>query len=146
MKKTVKSLVICLMAGALVTLLSGSAFFKGWRAGEAEWAYVQIPDNYNYKKAFDTAVDVLSEKYEMATVDKDERYVCTAWLFFRNAFGEEDKNSRSRVTLKFSRDGKRIAVKTEVQLLITHHWKDGYIESMNLQMCEKIKSALDNNF
>lgn len=146
MKKTVKYLVICLLSGVLVTLLSSSVVFKGWRAGDAEWMYVQIPEKYSYHKAFETAVDVLSEKYEMGVVDENDHYVSTAWSFFHNAFGGVDKNSRSRVTLKFSKDGKRIAVKTEVQILLNHHWKDGYWDEYNRKICDRIQAALDNNF
>lgn len=144
MKKTVRFFSICMVAGVLVTLLSGSAIFKGWRAGEAEWIYVYIPETCSYNQAFEAAVDVLSESYEMGIVNKNERYAYTSWKFFRKSTGGEDKNTRSRVTLKFSSDGRRIAVRTEVQMLHRHHWRDGYIEKFSRQTCDKIQMALDN--
>ena len=142
MTKPNKLLSAYMMACVLAVLLSGCAIFKGWRAGEAEWMQVQIPDNYDYDKAFGTVLDVLTEKYEMGVVEKDEGYARTSWSFYRKSNGKNDKRTRSRVTLKFSHDRKSLSVKTEVQVLYKHHWRDGYSDVFSLWTRDEIQNAL----
>lgn len=139
--KNVKLLISCLFAGVFIVLMS-SATISGWRRGEANWMHVQIPENYDFNKAFSTALDLMSEKYEMGIVNKDEGYARTAWSFCRKPNGKNDKNFRTRVTLKISHDRKQLSVKTEVQKLIKHHWVDGNSDIVSDQTRDELQRAL----
>lgn len=139
-----KLLITCLIAGGLLALMSGCADMKGWRKGEADWMRVQIPESYNYDKAFAAVLDVLSDNYEMGLVNKEERYITTSWSFYRKSNGKFDKRTRTRITIKFSHDGKQLSIKTEVQRqpLFKHHWIDGHNDAISSQMRDDLQNAL----
>ena len=142
MKKNVKLLISCLFAGAFVVLMSSSTILNGWSKGEANWMHVKIPANYDFDKAFSTALDLLSEKYEMGVVNQEEGYARTAWKFCRKPNGKIDKSLRTRVTIKLTHDGKKLSVKTEVQKLIQHNWVDGYNDIESYQARDELQEVL----
>ena len=123
-------------------ILTGCASSNSWHKGQAEWMRVQIHENFDYNKAVATAVDLLSEKYEMEMINKDGGYARTAWNYYRKSKGVEDKKARVRVTIKFNHDRTQLSVKTEVQRLIRDEWVDGYSDVLGRQVRQDIEGVL----
>ena len=124
-------------------LLVGCASTKSWHKGQAEWMRVQIHENFDYNKAFSTALDLLSEKYEMEMINKDGGYARTAWNYYKKSNGRVDKNLRVRVTLKFNHDRTQCSIKTDVQKLKKHdEWIDGYDTKLGRQVRDDIQGVL----
>ena len=132
--------LLVLAIGAM--LLTGCASSNSWHKGQAEWMRVQIHENFNYEKAFSTALDVLSEKYEMEMINKDGGYARTAYNYYRKSNGRSDDKKRVRVTLKFNHDRTQLSVKTDVQRLKKREWIDGYDTKLGQQIREDIQGVL----
>lgn len=142
MKKTIKLVSSCIVAGMFVMIALGCASVKGWHKGQAEWMRVQIHENFDYNKAFSTALDLLTEKYEMEMINKDGGYARSAWNYYRKSNGMTDDKARVRVTLKFNHDRTQLSVKTEVQRLIKGDWIDGYSDVLGRQTRDDIQGVL----
>lgn len=142
MKKTIKLVSSCIVAGMFVMIALGCASVKGWHKGQAEWMRVQIHENFDYNKAFSTALDLLTEKYEMEMINKDGGYARSAWNYYRKSNGVTDNKSRVRVTMKFNHDRTQLSVKTEVQRLIKGDWVDGYSDVLGRQTRDDIQGVL----
>ena len=131
-----------LLIALAILAMTGCGSLKSWHKGQAEWMRVQIHENFTYDKAFATALDLVTEKYEMEMINKDGGYARTAWNFYRKANGRADKNFRVRVTLKFNHDRTQLSVKTEVQKLHRGDWIDGYHTKLGSQIREDIQGVL----
>ena len=142
MKKAIKMLCSCLVAGMFVMIALGCASVQGWHKGQAEWMRVQIHENFDFTKAFSTALDLLTEKYEMEMINKDGGYARSAWNYYRTGKGVVDQKARVRVTLKFNHDRTQLSVKTEVQRLINGEWVDGYSDVLGRQTRDDIQGVL----
>lgn len=142
MKKTLKVMCSCLVAGLFVMVALGCSSVRGWHKGQADWMRVQIHENFNYNQAFSTALDMLTEKYEMEMINKDGGYARTAWNYYRKASGVQDQKARVRITLKFNHDRTQLSVKTEVQRLIRDEWVDGYSDVLGRQIRDDIQGVL----
>ena len=132
--------LLVLAIGAM--LLAGCASSNSWHKGQAEWMRVQIHENFDYNKAFATAVDLLSEKYEMEMINKDGGYARTANNYYRKSNGRSDDKKRVRITLKFSHDRTQLSVKTDVQRLKGGEWRDGYDTKLGQQIREDLQGVL----
>ncbi len=125
-----------------VFLLTGCASTNSWHKGQAEWMRVQIHENFDYNKAFSTALDLLSEKYEMEMINKDGGYARTTWNYYRKSNGRQDDKKRVRVTLKFNHDRTQCSIKTEVQKSKKDEWINGYDTKLGQQIREDIQGIL----
>ena len=133
----------CLLLAFVAILLTGCASSNSWHKGQAEWMRVQIHESFDYDKAFSTALDMLSEKYEMEMINKDGGYARTAWNYYKKSNGRVDKNLRVRVTLKFNHDRTQCSIKTDVQKLKKHdEWIDGYDTKLGRQVRDDIQGVL----
>ncbi len=142
MKHLIKTLFSCTLAVVFVMVALGCASVKGWHKGQAEWMRVQIHENFDYNKAFSTALDLLTEKYEMEMINKDGGYARTAWNYYRKSKGAVDKKARVRISLKFNHDRTQLSVRTEVQRLISGDWVDGYSDVIGSQIRNDIQGVL----
>lgn len=125
-----------------VILLTGCASSSSWHKGQAEWMRIQIHENFSYDKAFSTALDVLSEKYEMEMINKEGGYARTACNYYKKSNGRIDDKLRVRITMKFNHDRTQLSVKTDVQRLKRHEWIDGYDTKLGSQVREDIQGVL----
>ena len=132
--------VIILAFGAMLLASCGSS--KSWHKGQAEWMRVPIHENFDYNKAFATAIDLLSEKYEMEMINKDGGYARTATNYYRKKSGRTDEKKRVRVTLKFNHDRTQLSVKTEVQKYKKGDWIDGYDTKLGRQTRDDLQGVL----
>ena len=119
----------------------GCASVNGWHKGQAEWMRVQIHENFDFTQAFSTALDLLTEKYEMEMINKDGGYARSAWNYYRSG-NRVDNKARVRVTLKFNHDRTQLSVKTEVQRLMGDVWVDGYSDVLGRQTRDDIQGVL----
>lgn len=142
MKKTIKLLCSCFVMGVFAMVALGCASVKDWHKGQAEWMRVMIHENFDYNKAFSTALDLLTEKYEMEMINKDGGYARTAWNYYRKSNGVTDNKARVRITLKFNHDRTQLSVKTEVQRRMKDEWIDGYSDVLGRQIRDDIQGVL----
>ena len=133
-----KYLIFAIAAVCMASCISTSS----WHKGQAEWMRVQIHQNFDYEKAFSTALDLLTEKYEMEMINKDGGYARSAWNYYRKSNGRTDKTMRVRVTMKFNYDRTQMSIKTEVQKLMRGEWIDGYDTKLGQQTREDIQGVL----
>ena len=132
--------IIVLAVSAII--LTGCASTNSWHKGQAEWMRVQIHENFDYNKAFATALDLLSEKYEMEMINKDGGYARTAPNYYRKSGGGINENLRVRVTLKFNHDRTQLSVKTDVQKRKKGDWIDGYDLKLGRQVRDDLQGVL----
>lgn len=132
--------IIVLVIGAI--LMTSCASTKSWHKGQAEWMRVQIHENFDYNKAFSTALDLLTEKYEMEMINKDGGYARTSYNYYKKSSGRTDDKKRVRVTLKFNHDRTQLSVKTDVQKMKKDEWIDGYDTKLGRQVREDIQGVL----
>jgi uncharacterized protein YxeA len=125
-----------------MVLMASCASSRSWHKGQAEWMRVQLHENFDYEKAFSTALDVLTEKYEMEMINKDGGYARSSWNYYRKANGLARKDMRVRVTMKFNHDRTQLSIKTEVQKLKHDEWVDGYDTSLGRQTRDDIQGVL----
>lgn len=140
--KVFKLFYSCIIAGLLIIGVTGCSSVKGWHKGQAEWMRIMIHENFDYNKAFSTALDLLTEKYEMEMISKEGGYARTAWNYYRKPNGRHDKKFRVRVTLKFNHDRTQLSMKTELQKYVNHDWVDGYSDVIGRQMRDDIQGVL----
>ena len=131
-----------LVLALAIVFLAGCGSLKSWHKGQAEWMRVMIHENFDYDKAFSTALDLLTEQYEMEMINKDGGYARTSWNFYRKSNGKRDKNIRVRVTLKFNHDRTQLSIKTEVQKRQKDDWIDGYDTKLGRQVRDDIQGVL----
>ena len=132
--------ILILAIGAII--LTGCATSKTWHKGQAEWMRVQIHENFDYNKAFATAIDLLSEKYEMEMINKDGGYARTAPNYYKKSNGKSDDKKRVKITLKFNHDRTQLSVKTDVQKKKDDEWIDGYDTKLGRQVREDLQGVL----
>ena len=125
-----------------MVLMASCASSRSWHKGQAEWMRVQLHENFDYEKAFSTALDVLTEKYEMEMINKDGGYARSSWNYYRKANGLARKDMRVRVTMKFNHDRTQLSIKTEVQKLKHDEWIDGYDTNLGRQTRDDIQGVL----
>ncbi len=135
-----KLFLLLLTCVAIVATISAK---NTWKKGTAEWMKIQIHENFTYDKAFNTVLDLITDKYEMDLISKDGGYIRTAWSFMRNAKGKKIKNMRVRVTAKFNHDRSQLQVRTEVQKLKKDdQWIDGEDINLSRQIRDDIQGVL----
>ena len=138
-KKKMKKLMMLVISAIILTSCGSS---KSWHKGQAEWMRVQIHENFDYNKAFSTALDLLSEKYEMEMINKDGGYARTAPNYYRKSGGGIIEKLRVRVTLKFNHDRTQLSVKTDVQKRKKGDWIDGYNDKLGRQIRDDLQGVL----
>ena len=134
-----KKIAVLVISSIILTSCGSS---KTWQKGQAEWMRVQIHENFDYNKAFSTALDLLTEKYEMEMINKEGGYARTAPNYYKKTNGKSDDKKRVRVTLKFNHDRTQLSVKTDVQKYIKGEWVDGYDAKLGRQVREDIQGVL----
>ena len=101
----------------LISLLTGCAIMPKTfiKAIEPGWNSVELREGLTYEEAWQSVVDVLAKKFEIAIMSKDGGYIRTSWIYTWWKEGELTSNYKVRVIIKFSPDKKKIDLKTEAQ-------------------------------
>jgi|SRR5574344_792937 hypothetical protein len=127
---------------ALIISIGTADAKKTWKKGQAEWAKIQLSENFNYDTAFNTVLDLITDKYEMDMINKDGGYIRTAWSYMRNKKGKQIKDQRIRVTIKFNHDRSQLQARTEVQKGGDDEWVDGEDVAASKQVRDDIHGVL----
>jgi hypothetical protein len=91
---------------------------------EASWAAVELREDLPYEKAWGSLVDILTKRFDIEMLSKDDGYLRTVWLY--NWTGSVSENYRVRVTAKFTTDKKVCQVKSEAEYGGSGRWVQGY--------------------
>lgn len=128
---------------ALLVATFGSIDAKNtWKKGQADWAKIQINENLSYDQAFNIALELVSDKYEMEMISRDGGYIRSAWNNLLDRKGKKIKDQRCRVTIKFNHDRTQIQVKTEAQKMKNDEWIDGTDSELATQIKEDLRGVL----
>jgi hypothetical protein len=91
---------------------------------EPNWATVEVRDGLKYDDVWSTVVDTLVKTFDTEVMSKQDGYLRTGWLYTWT--GQMTENYRVRVTIKFSPDQRRVAVKSEAEYGGPGQWVPGY--------------------
>ena len=64
-----------LLLFACVAMIATVSAKNTWKKGTAEWMRIQIHEDFTYDKAFNTVLDLITDKYEMDLISKDGGYI-----------------------------------------------------------------------
>ncbi|MDO4691013.1 MAG: hypothetical protein Q4A58_06945 [Fusobacterium sp.] len=120
-----------IILASLFLIFVGCTAPQGFVARPAGWSTIQMRNNIVKEKAWSTLVSVVSENYDIETLDKDSGYLRTAWLF--------SGNSATRITAKLEENNTtRIKVDSKYYDILSESWIEGY----NTSTTEKVKQDL----
>ena len=127
MKKTIKSLFVCLLTCVLFAscgAIRPSSFVKATDGGA--WSSIMIREDLSYDQAFNEVLDVVAKRFEMDMISKDGGYGRTNWCYTWNDRGRYTEKYRTRVIFKFSNDRKKVDIKTEAEFGGEPRWIRGF--------------------
>lgn len=84
------------------------------------WKVIDLRQELDYDTAWQMLVDRIRKNYDIEIMDKDSGYLRTGWIYTES--GTERSNYRSRVTLKFSPDKRKLELKADA---LFHRMKTG---------------------
>ena len=94
-------------------VLEGTAPISFVRTMEPTWASVELRSGRTYEQSWDACIDLLTRKFDIEVISKENGYARTAWLYTWTGRMREDY--KVRVTLKFATDRTKVEVKSEAQ-------------------------------
>lgn len=98
------------------------------RTMEATWAGIEIRPEMGFEKSWNAIIDLLTRRFDLEVISKDNGYVRTNWLYTWTGVMSEDY--RVRVTIKFAPDHRQLEVKSEAQFRTLSGWVLGTDESL----------------
>lgn len=98
------------------------------RTMEATWAGIEVRPELGYENAWNSIVDLLTRRFDLEVISKDNGYIRTNWLYTWTGVMSEDY--RVRVTVKFAPDHKKLEVKSEAQFHTLTGWVLGTDEAL----------------
>lgn len=125
MRKNIKPIVMIMMLVACLICLSSCmppvTFVKTL---EPTWFSIEIRPDIEFEDAWDSVVDTLTKRFDMAVLSRKDGYMRTTWLY--SWTGAMSENYRVRVTVKFSPDRAKCNIKTEAEYGGAGTWIMGY--------------------
>ena len=98
------------------------------RTMEATWANVEVRPELGFENAWNATVDLLTRRFDLEVISKDNGYIRTNWLYTWTGVMSEDY--RVRVTVKFSPDHRKLELKSEAQFHTSTGWVLGTDEAL----------------
>jgi len=98
------------------------------RTMEATWANVEVRPELGFENAWNSTVDLLTRRFDLEVISKDNGYIRTNWLYTWTGVMSEDY--RVRVTVKFSPDHRKLELKSEAQFHTSTGWVLGTDEAL----------------
>jgi hypothetical protein len=98
------------------------------RTMEATWAGIEARPELGFENAWNATVDLLTRRFDLEVISKDNGYIRTNWLYTWTGVMSEDY--RVRVTIKFSPDHRKLDVKSEAQFHTNTGWVLGTDEAL----------------
>lgn len=98
------------------------------RTMEPTWAGIEVRPELGFQNAWNSTVDLLTRRFDLEVISKDNGYIRTNWLYTWTGVMSEDY--RVRVTIKFSPDQKKVDVKSEAQFKTLTGWVLGTDEAL----------------
>ena len=86
----------------------------------SKWVSFEIREGVDFDRAWNMAIDIIINDFDLEMAQKEDGYIRTAWLY---AYGGPFRfDYRVRVTMRFSADHKTLRVKTEANLKDHENW------------------------
>ncbi|MBQ3437398.1 MAG: hypothetical protein IJG31_02655 [Fusobacterium sp.] len=128
-----------ILLGILSLVLISCTAPQGFIARPAGWTAIQMRENIARNKAWSTLVSVISDNYEIETLDKESGYLRTTWLF-------ETKNgvqSATRITAKIEdNNSTRIKVDSKYFNALEGKWIEGHNTILTQQIKDDLSGRL----
>lgn len=132
-RRSIRNGIVSLFLLVLVGCVAPKTFVKTL---EPTWASVELREDINYDKAWETVVDSLVKRFDLEVLSRENGYLRTNWLYTWT--GRLNERYRVRVTAKFSPDHKKIELKSEAEYGGAGMWVMGY----DTRLLETIKSDI----
>lgn len=84
------------------------------------WNSVEIRKDLTYDQAWNSVVDLISKKFDIEILSKEDGYLRTGWLY--SWTGKLKETYKVRAVIKFSPDKNVVEVKSEAQ-----HYSKGFL-------------------
>lgn len=105
------------------------------------WISVDIRAGVTPENAWNTVVDILVKKFDLAVLSQENGYVRTAWLYTWTGILTEDY--RVRVTVKFAPNYSKVELKVEANYLAkSGHWVLGSDSALTTTLKTDIMGTL----
>jgi len=130
-----KSKVLMLMLLAVVCIGCAPPSFV--RTMEPTWASVELRKDVEYEKAWAIVIDLLTKRFDIAILSKDDGYARTAWLYTWT--GDLTNDYRVRTTVKFAPDHKVVNFKSEAEY--RKQWM-GWVQGTDTRLLATLKSDI----
>jgi hypothetical protein len=98
------------------------------RTMEPTWAGIEVRQDMDFEKAWNAIVDLLSRRFDLEVISKDNGYLRTNWLYTWTGTMSEDY--RVRVTVKFAPNHSKVEVKSEAHFNTGGGWVLGTDEAL----------------
>lgn len=90
------------------------------QTNEPGWNTIELRDDVSYDQAWNSIVDLLSRRFDIEVISKDDGYIRTGWLY--SWTGKLQDNYRVRGIIKFTPEKKKVEVKSEA-----HYYSRGFL-------------------
>ena len=117
MKNTIKILILAILVSIPQACSTPNTFV---RTMDPNWNVVQIRDDLTYDEAWNSVVDLISKKFDIEILSKEDGYLRTGWS--HSWTGELDEAYKVRAIIKFTPDQTRLEIKSEA-----HHYSSGFM-------------------
>jgi hypothetical protein len=105
-----KIVLIVLLSFVAVLACAPRTFIRTMDPG---WNTVELRDDITYETAWKSTVDLISRKFDIEILSRDDGYIRTAWLY--SWTGELEETYKVRAVIKFTPDKRVAEVKSEAQ-------------------------------
>lgn len=98
------------------------------RTLEPTWAGIEIRQDLDYERAWNAVVDLLTRRFDLEVLSKENGYIRTNWLYSWTGAMTEDY--KVRVTIKFAPNHSKLEVKSEAHFKTSNGWEIGTDEAL----------------
>ena len=117
------TLLLGLVSLFSVVALSSCAPSTFVRTIDPGWNTIDIREELEYDKAWNTVVDLVSRKFDIEIISKEDGYLRTGW--YHAWTGELTERYAVRLVVKFTPDHQYVAIKSEAQYYAKGFWGIG---------------------
>lgn len=108
---------VLVCAPIILMFMSGCAPKTFVRTMDPGWNTIEIRDDLTYDQAWSSVVDLLSKKFDIEILSKQDGYLRSGW--FHAWTGDLTEGYKVRAIVKFTPDHRRAEVKSEAQYYST---------------------------
>ncbi len=106
-------IIFCSLLLISLVILTSCAPKTFVRTTAPGWNTVEIRDDLTYDEAWKAVVDIISRKFDIEILSKEDGYLRTGWLY--SWTGKLEESYKVRAVVKFTPDKHKVEIKSEAQ-------------------------------